>query len=42
MAKIKEGKDWIKLSLTFSLTINPETISKCNPDEESKRRTGKR
>ncbi len=32
-AKINEGEDLIKLSLIFSLTINPESINKHNPIE---------
>lgn len=32
-AKVKAGEDFIKLSLTFSLTINPASINKLNPAE---------
>ena len=32
-AKVNAGEDLIKLSLIFSLTINPESINKNNPNE---------
>ena len=39
-AKINDGEDWIKLSLIFILTTNPESISRHRPDEANISRMG--
>lgn len=39
-AKVNAGEDLIKLSLIFSLTINPASIKKDNPNDASSSNIG--